>query len=95
VHKMRQSSQVSIAGRGVCTGWFGCRSCYKLTYKSVRSHDNRVGRPVRNPDALFAALDSKNLTVGTPLRMWLLLGFYNRAGHPGWCNRHSCFWAAE
>jgi hypothetical protein len=43
--------------------YFGCRACYNLTYESVRSHDNRVGRLLRNPDALFAALDSKNLNI--------------------------------
>jgi hypothetical protein len=43
--------------------YFGCRSCYKLTYESIRSHDERVGRLVRNPEALLAALESKSLAI--------------------------------
>jgi len=38
--------------------YFGCRTCYNLTYESVRTHDNRVGRLVRSPDAILAALRS-------------------------------------
>lgn len=40
--------------------YFGCRTCYNLTYESVREHDDRVGRLLRSPVALLAALDSKN-----------------------------------
>ena len=43
--------------------YFGCRACYKLTYESVRSHDNRVGRLVRNPYAVLAALESKSFSA--------------------------------
>jgi|SRR5580658_983778 hypothetical protein len=39
---------------------FGCRTCYNLTYESVRTHDNRVGRLLRSPAEILAALESKN-----------------------------------
>lgn len=40
--------------------YFGCRICYNLTYESVRTHDDRVGRLLRNPEALLKALEDKN-----------------------------------
>ena len=43
--------------------YFGCRHCYSLTYESVRTHDNRVGRLLRSPDAILAAPESKNYTA--------------------------------
>jgi hypothetical protein len=43
--------------------YFGCRACYNLTYESVRSHDNRVGRLLRTPHAVLAALESKNFST--------------------------------
>lgn len=39
--------------------YFGCRDCYNLTYESVRTHDNRVGKLLRNPEALLRALEEK------------------------------------
>jgi len=30
--------------------YFGCRSCYDLTYRSVREHDQRVDAIVKNPN---------------------------------------------
>ena len=41
--------------------YFGCRRCYNLTYECVRTHDNRVGRLLRNPVALLQALDGEPL----------------------------------
>lgn len=41
-------------------GYFGCRTCYNLTYESVRTHDDRVGRLFRNPEALLRALEDRN-----------------------------------
>jgi hypothetical protein len=32
--------------------YFGCRHCYRLTYKSAQEHDKRVDWFRRNPDAL-------------------------------------------
>jgi hypothetical protein len=40
--------------------YFGCRHCYNLTYDSVRTHDGRVGRLLRNPLELARALNSSN-----------------------------------
>jgi len=40
--------------------YFGCRRCYNLTYESVRTHDDRIGRMLRNPWELLAALGSKD-----------------------------------
>jgi hypothetical protein len=36
--------------------YFGCRTCYNLTYESVRTHDNRVNRLCRNPYGLMEAI---------------------------------------
>jgi len=40
--------------------YFGCRSCYNLTYDSVRTHDGRLSWLARHPGELLAALKSKN-----------------------------------
>jgi hypothetical protein len=40
--------------------YFGCRTCYNLTYESVRTHDDRVGKLFRNPEALLKALEGKD-----------------------------------
>jgi len=36
--------------------YFGCRHCYRLTYRSVQEHDKRVDALRRNPAALNAIL---------------------------------------
>jgi hypothetical protein len=36
--------------------YFGCRHCYRLTYRSVQEHDKRVDALRRNPAALRAIL---------------------------------------
>jgi hypothetical protein len=35
--------------------YFGCRTCYRLSYRSVQEHDKRVDALVRNPEAFEAA----------------------------------------
>jgi hypothetical protein len=40
--------------------YFGCRTCYNLTYESVRTHDDRVGKLCRNPEALLKALEDRD-----------------------------------
>jgi hypothetical protein len=40
--------------------YFGCRTCYNLTYETVRTHDDRVGKLFRNLEALLKALEDKN-----------------------------------
>jgi hypothetical protein len=40
--------------------YFGCRTCYDLTYESAQTHDRRVDHLRKNPVALIAALNSKN-----------------------------------
>src|SRR6266478_171942 len=40
--------------------YFGCRTCYDLTYESAQTHDRRVDHLCKNPVALIAALRSKN-----------------------------------
>ena len=35
--------------------YFGCRTCYRLSYCSVQEHDKRVDALVRNPEAFEAA----------------------------------------
>jgi hypothetical protein len=45
--------------------YFGCRVCYKLTYRSAQEHDKRVDALRRNPEALLATLeDPKALGTG-------------------------------
>jgi hypothetical protein len=58
--------------------YFGCRACYSLTYESVRTHDDRVGKLVRNPEMLLKALEDKDasrsllaLKAAFTLRGWL------------------------
>jgi hypothetical protein len=36
--------------------YYGCRHCYRLTYRSVQEHDKRVDALRRNPAALRAIL---------------------------------------
>ena len=36
--------------------YFGCRHCYRLTYRSVQEHDKRVDALRRNPAALNTIL---------------------------------------
>ncbi len=40
--------------------FWGCRPCYNLTYVSVKTHDARKDRLLKNPDLLTAALRSDN-----------------------------------
>jgi hypothetical protein len=35
--------------------YFGCRTCYRLSYRSVQEHDKRVDVLVRNPEAFELA----------------------------------------
>jgi hypothetical protein len=55
--------------------YFGCRSCYRLTYASAQEHDKRVDFLRRNPEALAAivnnpagALDSRLILALKALR---------------------------
>jgi hypothetical protein len=36
--------------------YFGCRHCYRLTYRSVQEHDKRIDALRRNPAAVNAIL---------------------------------------
>jgi hypothetical protein len=36
--------------------YFGCRECYRLTYRSAQEHDARVGALLKDPGALEAGL---------------------------------------
>jgi hypothetical protein len=38
--------------------YFGCRSCYRLTYKSAQEHDKRVDFFRRHPEALAAIVNN-------------------------------------
>jgi hypothetical protein len=40
--------------------YFGCRTCYNLTYKSAQAHDARVGDLMKDPFSLIEAIESKN-----------------------------------
>ena len=40
--------------------YFGCRTCYGLTYESAQSHDARVYRLAKDPFAMVRALHSEN-----------------------------------
>jgi hypothetical protein len=37
--------------------YFGCRHCYRLTYRSVQEHDKRVDALIRNPGAFELAYE--------------------------------------
>jgi hypothetical protein len=37
--------------------YFGCRSCYRLTYRSAQEHDKRVDFLRRHPEALAAIVN--------------------------------------
>ncbi len=39
--------------------YFGCRTCHRLTYRSVQEHDKRVDALRRNPDLMRRMLDTK------------------------------------
>src|SRR5690349_1105274 len=41
--------------------WFGCRTCHKLSYRSVQEHDSRLDVFRRNPAVLKAALQAGSL----------------------------------
>jgi len=43
--------------------YFGCRTCYNLTYESVQTHDNRIAWLSRDPARLLAALDSHDFNA--------------------------------
>jgi hypothetical protein len=40
---------------------FACRICHNLTYWSAQTHDKRVDRMMRDPDALLSALGGQDL----------------------------------
>lgn len=40
--------------------YFGCRHCYKLTYRSCKEHDKRIDLLSKNPDLLSAYLESNH-----------------------------------
>lgn len=40
--------------------YFGCRSCYNLTYQSQKEHDKRVDAIIENPEILLPKISSKN-----------------------------------
>jgi hypothetical protein len=42
-------------------GYFGCRRCNRLTYRSVQEHDKRVDFLRRNPKALAATMHDRTL----------------------------------
>lgn len=51
--------------------YFGCRTCHRLAYRSCQTHDKRVSRLVKNPDALFSL--NRDLTGCSPAQLGLLL----------------------
>jgi hypothetical protein len=51
--------------------YFGCRSCYRLTYKSAQEHDKRVDFLRRHPEALAAI--ANNPAGASPGRLILAL----------------------
>lgn len=51
--------------------YFGCRTCHRLAYRSCQTHDNRVSRLAKNPDALCAL--NPDLTGYSPAQLGLLL----------------------
>lgn len=40
--------------------YFGCRTCYNLTYRSCQEHDGRVSALMKNPMLMLGKLQSKN-----------------------------------
>ena len=40
--------------------YFGCRTCYNLTYRSCQEHDGRVSALMKNPILILGKLQSKN-----------------------------------
>jgi hypothetical protein len=54
---------------------FGCRECYKLTYRSAQEHDARVGALLKDPAALEAGLQRglSDMSPGGMRRAFLLL----------------------
>jgi hypothetical protein len=41
--------------------YFGCRTCYDLTYESAQSNDDRINRLMKNPTDLVSAFNSGDL----------------------------------
>ena len=41
--------------------YFGCRTCYNLTYRSAKEHDKRVDALVKNPELLLSHLKGGNI----------------------------------
>lgn len=40
--------------------YFGCRTCFDLTYESAQTHDYRLDKLMKNPFAMIEAMDSKD-----------------------------------
>jgi hypothetical protein len=60
--------------------YFGCRHCHGLTYRSVQEHDKRVDLLRRNPEALWALVESPgSASVG---QLLLALRALRCAAHP-------------
>jgi hypothetical protein len=55
--------------------YFGCRHCYRLTYRSVQERDPKLERLLRDPEARRALreIDPATLPPGNWLRHVLLL----------------------
>ncbi len=51
--------------------YFGCRTCHRLAYRSCQTHDKRVSRLVKNPEAMFAL--NRDLTGCSPVQLGLML----------------------
>jgi len=58
--------------------YFGCRNCFDLTYESAQSHDPRVGKLMKDPWSVIAAMDSEDplqrlraIEAYAKLRGWL------------------------
>ncbi len=44
---------------------FGCRTCHRLTYRSCQTHDKRVSRLLKDPDALLSlSRHRRDLSIG-------------------------------
>jgi hypothetical protein len=46
--------------------YFGCRECYRLTYRSAQEHDARVGALLKDPEALEAGLLARRCGAPAP-----------------------------
>jgi hypothetical protein len=47
--------------------YFGCRLCYRLSYRSAQDHDKRVDALRRNPDALAALVSDPTVASARDL----------------------------